>query len=69
MENQNFDYNLAEQAPQPPTVYPVITNNIKDLEDVKKLLNALGLAMTKEYAEENGLSHLIEVVEPEFKFD
>ena len=51
-----------EWDPTPkPKVYPIDCNKIESLDDVKKLLDVLGLAMTPEFAKENGLSHLIEV--------
>ncbi len=46
-----------------PKVYPIDCSKIKSLDDVKKLLDVLGLAMTPEFAKQNGLEHLIEVPE------
>ena len=42
-----------------PTVVPVDATKCKSVEEMGMLLNALGLAMTKEYAVENGLTHLL----------
>lgn len=56
MSETNF-----QPVQEQPVVYPVLTENIKDLDDVKKLLKAIGLAMSEEYANENGMAHLIEV--------
>ena len=47
--------------PEKPIVYPVITENIRDIDDVKKLLKAIGLAMTVEYAVATGMEHLIDI--------
>jgi hypothetical protein len=49
--------------PQKPVVYPVITENIKGIKDVKKLLKAIGLAMTEDYAKETGMEHLIDTTQ------
>jgi len=49
-----------EWNPTPePTVYPVDATKAKSLEEMGVLFNALGIAMTKEYAEERGLLHLL----------
>ena len=45
-------------VPQP-EVFPVDATKCTSVEEMGILLNALGLAMTKSYAEENGLTHLL----------
>ncbi len=42
-----------------PTVYPVDATKAKSLEEMGILFNALGIAMTIEYAKERGLEHLL----------
>ena len=54
MEDQ---YKLAQ--PEQPTVYPIDATKCKNKKEIGILLNALGMAMTKEYAEANGLEHLL----------
>ena len=44
-----------------PTVYPVDATKAKSLEEMGILFNALGIAMTKEYAEQMGLQHLLKM--------
>ena len=50
-----------EWNPNPePTVYPIDATKAKSLEEMGILFNALGIAMTKEYAKERGLEHLLD---------
>jgi hypothetical protein len=42
-----------------PTVYPVDATKATTLEEMGILFNALGIAMTIEYAKERGLEHLL----------
>ena len=42
-----------------PEVFPIDATKVKSLEEVGVLLNALGMAMTKEYAKEHKLEHLL----------
>ena len=53
------DYTLVQPEVQQPEVLPIDATKCQSLEEVGMLLNALGLAMTKEYAEANGLKHLL----------
>ena len=53
MEN---DYTLVQPEP---TVYPVDATKAS-LEEMGVLFNALGIAMTVEYAKERGLEHLLD---------
>jgi len=46
------------QKPEP-TVYPVDATKAS-LEEMGILFNALGIAMTEEYAKERGLEHLLD---------
>ena len=57
------DYTLVQPEVQQPEVFPIDATKCKSLEEVGMLLNALGLAMTKEYAEQNGLTHLLKTEE------
>ena len=61
-----MEYQL--QQPEQPKVYPIDCMKIQSLDDVKKLLDVLGLAMTENFAKENGLEHLIEVPKEEVNF-
>jgi len=47
------------QKPEP-TVYPVDATKAS-LEEMGVLFNALGIAMTVEYAKERGLEHLLDM--------
>ena len=47
------------QKPEP-TVYPVDATKAT-LEEMGILFNALGIAMTEEYAKERGLEHLLDM--------
>lgn len=42
-----------------PVVYPVDATKAKSIEEMGILFNALGIAMTEEYAKERGLEHLL----------
>jgi hypothetical protein len=53
MENE---YTLVQPEP---TVYPVDATKAS-LEEMGILFNALGIAMTVEYAKERGLEHLLD---------
>lgn len=55
------EYTLKQQ----PTVYPVDATKAKSLEEIGVLFNALGIAMTKEYAKEKGLEHLLDTTKGE----
>jgi hypothetical protein len=57
------DYTLVQPEVQQPEVFPIDATKCQSLEEVGMLLNALGLAMTKEYAEQNGLTHLLKTEE------
>ncbi len=57
------DYTLVQPEVQQPEVFPIDATKCQSLEEVGMLLNALGLAMSKSYAEENGLMHLLKVEE------
>ena len=45
-------------TPEQPVVYPIDATKAS-LEEMGILFNALGIAMTKEYAEERNLTHLL----------
>jgi len=65
---RKMELQLPKLQPEQPKVYPIDCSKIESLDDVKKLLDVLGLAMTPNFAEENGLSHLIEVPEEQPTF-
>jgi hypothetical protein len=49
-----------EFNPNPePVVYPIDATKAKSLEEMGVLFNALGIAMTEEYAKERGLDHML----------
>ena len=50
------EYTLVKEEP---TVYPVDATKAT-LEEMGVLFNALGIAMTVEYAKERGLEHLLD---------
>lgn len=58
--DENFSF--TEQPKQEPVVYPVDATKAT-LEEMGVLFNALGIAMTKEYAYEKGLLHLLKIEE------
>lgn len=58
--DENFSF--TEQPKQEPVVYPVDATKAT-LEEMGVLFNALGIAMTKEYADEKGLLHLLKIEE------
>ena len=51
--------NMEQVQQEQPVVYPVDATKCKSVEEMGMLLHALGLAMTKEYAEANNLMHLL----------
>lgn len=53
----------AFQPQEQPVVFPVDATKCKNLKEMGILFNALGIAMTKEYAEQMGLEHLLKVEE------
>jgi hypothetical protein len=53
------DMPQLEEQQTPPPVFPIDARKCKSLEEVGLLINVLGMAMTKEYAEANGLQHLL----------
>jgi len=57
------DYTLVQPEKQEPTVYPVDATKCQSLKEMGILFNALGIAMTKEYAEQMGLQHLLKLEE------
>jgi len=52
------EFNFTPTTENKPTVYPVDATKAS-LEEMGILFNALGIAMTKEYAQERGLEHLL----------
>ena len=42
-----------------PVVFPIDATKCESIKEMGTLLNALGIAMTKEYAVENSLEHLL----------
>ena len=58
--DENFSF--TEQPKQEPVVYPVDATKAT-LEEMGILFNALGIAMTVEYAKQKGLEHLLKMEE------
>lgn len=54
---------VVQTQPEQPVVYAVDATKCNDLKEMGILMNALGIAMTQEYAEENGLMHLLKIEE------
>lgn len=50
-------------TPEQPVVYPVDATKAKSIQELGVLFNALGIAMTVEYAKERGLEHLLNIEE------
>ena len=57
METQQTAFNTSPE-PQP-EVFPIDTNKIESIEDIKVLLSVLGIAMTEQFAEQYNLTHLL----------
>ena len=55
MENE---YTLVQEENKP-EVFPIDARKCQSLEEMGLIINALGMAMTKEFAAENGLEHLL----------
>lgn len=53
------DYTLVQPEQQQPEVFPLDATKCQSMEEMGILLNALGMAMTKQYAKDNGLEHLL----------
>ena len=54
-----MELKLPQLEPAQPQVYPVDATKAT-LEEMGVLFNALGIAMTEEYAKERGLEHLLD---------
>ena len=54
------EFNFTPEQQVQPVVYPVDATKAKNLKEIGILFNALGIAMTVEYAEERGLEHLLD---------
>ena len=59
MENE---YTLVQEENKP-AVFPIDARKCKSLEEMGLIINALGMAMTKEFAKEQGLEHLLDIPE------
>ena len=59
MENE---YTLVQEEIKP-EVFPIDARKCKSLEEMGLIVNALGMAMTKEFAAEQGLEHLLQIEE------
>lgn len=51
------------QPKEEPVVFPVDATKCKSLQEMGILFNALGIAMTTEYAKQMGLEHLLKMEE------
>ena len=56
------EYTLVQEENKP-EVFPIDARKCKSLEEMGLIINALGMAMTKEFAAENGLEHLLQIEE------
>ncbi len=54
------EINFTPQQEIKPEVFPIDARKCKSLEEMGLIINALGMAMTKEFATENGLEHLLQ---------
>ncbi len=54
------EINFTPEQDNKPSVFPIDARKCKSLEEMGLIINALGMAMTKEFATENGLEHLLE---------
>ena len=55
----NTDLPQLEVQPVQPQVYPVDATKCQSIEEMGMLFNALQMAMTEEFAEQNNLTHLL----------
>ena len=53
------EINFTPEQDNKPEVFPIDARKCKSLEEMGLIINALGMAMTKEFATENGLEHLL----------
>lgn len=53
------EINFTPEQEIKPEVFPIDARKCKSLEEMGLIINALGMAMTKEFATENGLEHLL----------
>jgi len=51
------EINFTPEQEIKPAVFPIDARKCKSLEEMGLIINALGMAMTKEFAAENGLEH------------
>jgi hypothetical protein len=57
------EINFTPEQEIKPEVFPIDARKCQSLEEMGLLLNALGMAMTKEFAVEQGLEHLLQIEE------
>ena len=57
------EINFTPEQEIKPAVFPIDARKCQSLEEMGLLLNALGMAMTKEFAVEQGLEHLLQIEE------
>lgn len=55
----NTDLPQLEVQQVQPQVYPVDATRCQTVQEMGILFNAIGMAMTKEFAEQNNLTHLL----------
>ena len=53
------EINFTPEQEIKPAVFPIDARKCKSLEEMGLIINALGMAMTKEFAVEQGLEHLL----------
>ena len=54
-----MEYTLVQPEENKPEVFPIDARKCQSLEEMGLLINALGMAMTRDFAEEQGLTHLL----------
>ena len=50
---------LDGTQPEQPTMYMIDATKCKSIEEMGQLFNALGIAVSMEYAKENNMEHLL----------
>ena len=57
------EINFTPEQKIKPAVFPIDARKCKSLEEMGLIINALGMAMTKEFDAEQGLEHLLDIPE------
>ena len=54
------EINFTPEQEIKPAVFPIDARKCKSLEEMGLIINALGMAMSMEFAEEHNLTHLLQ---------